>query len=202
MTNYDASCWCFWSLQVPVSALAKSNVIQVCAMDESSNMQPRDMYPNATSMMNNWMFRVAVLREEQTDGVRLHFEHPTSVTPGAAPGWMERLKNSGQDPTRPRFGDDGKRPQAPATTLANTDNVAETPMTKPGVDRKITLEELEAQDKEHPWFVVRGEVYDGTAFLKDHPGGGDSILLVAGEDASEDFMAIHSADGRAQLAKV
>jgi nitrate reductase (NAD(P)H) len=176
-------------------------VIQVCAMDESSNMQPRDMYSNATSMMNNWMFRVAVLRTPHADGVLLRFEHPTSVTPGAATGWMERLKANGQDPTRPHFGDDQDAPKS-TTAMTNTNIVAETPMTKPGVDRKITLEELHAQDKEHPWFVVRGEVYDGTTFLKDHPGGGDSILLVAGDDASEDFMAIHSADGRAQLAKV
>lgn len=75
-------------------------------------------------------------------------------------------------------------------------------MIKPGVDRKITPEELAAQDKQRPWFVVRGEVYDGTPFLKEHPGGADSILLVAGEDASEDFIAIHSADGRAKLANV
>jgi nitrate reductase (NAD(P)H) len=74
-------------------------------------------------------------------------------------------------------------------------------MLKEGVNRTITMEEL----KEHsgpaqPWFVVAGEVYDGTGFLKDHPGGGDSITLVAGEDATEDFMAIHSPQGKKQLA--
>jgi nitrate reductase (NAD(P)H) len=87
-------------------------------------------------------------------------------------------------------------------SAVNTNLVPETPMTKPDVDRKITLEELEAQPKDAPWFVVRGEVYDGTGFLKEHPGGADSILLVAGEDASEDFINIHSADGRAKLAQV
>jgi nitrate reductase (NAD(P)H) len=75
-------------------------------------------------------------------------------------------------------------------------------MTNPNVKRKISPEELQGQDKEKPWFVVHGEVYDGTGFLKEHPGGGDSILLVAGEDATEDFMAIHSADGQAKLAQV
>ena len=58
------------------------------------------------------------------------------------------------------------------------------------------------QRKEQPWFVVRGEVYDGTPFLTAHPGGPDSIFLVAGEDATEDFLAIHSAEGRAKLAEV
>ena len=30
-------------------------------------------------------------------------------------------------------------------------------------------------------------VYDGTGFLKDHPGGAESITLMAGEDATEDL---------------
>jgi nitrate reductase (NAD(P)H) len=44
------------------------------------------------------------------------------------------------------------------------------------------------------------QVYNGASFLKDHPGGGHSITLVAGEDATEDFMAIHSSDAKKQLA--
>jgi len=42
------------------------------------------------------------------------------------------------------------------------------------------------------WFVVKGNVYDSSAYNKDHPGGVDSILMVAGEDATVDFEAIHS----------
>jgi nitrate reductase (NAD(P)H) len=61
-------------------------------------------------------------------------------------------------------------------------------------------------------------VYDGSGFMKDHPGGGESISLVAGQDAvssiwkliaceasdvcddqTEDFMSIHSPQGRAML---
>lgn len=53
-----------------------------------------------------------------------------------------------------------------------------------------------------PQFVVNGEVYDATAYLNDHPGGPDSIFLVAGQDASEDFMAIHSSDAKKKLAEV
>ena len=45
------------------------------------------------------------------------------------------------------------------------------------------------------------QVYDGTDYLEQHPGGASSITLVAGEDASEDFMAIHSSDAKRQLAK-
>jgi nitrate reductase (NAD(P)H) len=45
-------------------------------------------------------------------------------------------------------------------------------------------------------------VYDGTGYLADHPGGADSILLAAGEDATEDFMAIHSPDAKKKMAAV
>ena len=64
----------------------------------------------------------------------------------------------------------------------------------------ITAKDLQEHANEtNPWFVVNGHVYDGTSFLENHPGGGESITLVAGEDASEDFMAIHSMDAKAQL---
>lgn len=68
--------------------------------------------------------------------------------------------------------------------------------------RQVTLLEMRTQARDKPWFIVDGEVYDGTGFLRDHPGGESSILLVAGEDASEDFRAIHSADARARLRQV
>jgi nitrate reductase (NAD(P)H) len=53
------------------------------------NMQPRDMYLNATSMMNNCMFKVTVTKALLEDGtVELHFEHPT-LAGTASGGWME-----------------------------------------------------------------------------------------------------------------
>jgi nitrate reductase (NAD(P)H) len=93
-------------------------------------------------------------------------------------------------------------------------------MTRPEVSRKIAPEEVQAQDKTKPWvrmrippkfvraswivsqFVVNGEVYDASSYLGEHPGGPDSIFLVAGEDATEDFMAIHSSDAKKKLAEV
>nr|AAL17669.1 assimilatory nitrate reductase heme domain [synthetic construct] len=42
------------------------------------------------------------------------------------------------------------------------------------------------------WIVVHGNVYNATRFLKDHPGGSDSILINAGTDCTEEFDAIHS----------
>lgn len=37
-------------------------------------------------------------------------------------------------------------------------------------------------------------------FLGDHPGGSESIKLAAGEDATDDFMGIHSSAAKKQLA--
>lgn len=42
-------------------------------------------------------------------------------------------------------------------------------------------------------------MYDGTPFLKDHPGGAESILLASGMDSSDDFNAIHSAKAKKML---
>jgi nitrate reductase (NAD(P)H) len=64
-------------------------------------------------------------------------------------------------------------------------------MTKDGLEKVITLAELREHDKEDsPWFVVNGEVYDGTAFLEGHPGGASSITSAAALDSSDEFMAI------------
>jgi len=168
----------------------------VRSSDEGSAVQPRDMYWHALGMMNNWWFRVAVNKTEDDDKVVLHFEHP-AVVGTASKGWMERMQASGHDITKPIFGKNTSEQKSPETQP----KIADVPLTKPGVTRKITSEELKKQDREQPWFVINGEVYDGTPFLNEHPGGGDSIILVAGEDASEDFFAIHSAEGKAKLSQ-
>ena len=62
------------------------------------------------------------------------------------------------------------------------------------------MEEVEKHDTaESAWFVYEGRVYDATPFLKEHPGGADSILLVAGTDATDEFNAIHSTRAKKML---
>ncbi len=39
----------------------------------------------------------------------------------------------------------------------------------------------EHDSRESSWFVYEGKVYDATKFLNDHPGGPESILIVAGQ---------------------
>lgn len=109
-------------------------------------------------------------------------------------GWMQRLQDLGQNILEPIFTEPVAKEDLEILKLSKIKAKKITiVMTKEGVDRKITREELVAHNSPaEPWFVVDGEVYDGTGFMKQHPGGAESITIVAGEDASEDFMAIHS----------
>jgi nitrate reductase (NAD(P)H) len=103
-------------------------------------------------MMNNWWFRVAV--HQQDDGRSVRFEHPTLAGVHAG-GWMERLKDEGQDILKPVF---GKRPDAPGPSTLKPIVKKEVSMVKESIKRIITAEELKAHtDPDHPWFVVRGE---------------------------------------------
>ncbi|KAJ5578256.1 nitrate reductase (NADPH) niaD or niiA-Penicillium chrysogenum [Penicillium hispanicum] len=175
-------CWSFWSLNIPIADLESSDGLLVRAMDDALTAQPRDMYWSVLGMMNNPWFRVAITKE----GNSLKFEHPTHPT--KAGGWMERVKKAGGDLTNGNWGEriEGEDPVEP-------EPVKEINMKKEGLNRQIDLKELKENSScEKPWFVVNGEVYDGTAFLEGHPGGAISITASAGLDVSEDFLAIHS----------
>lgn len=84
-------CWCFWPINIPLSELATAKDLLVRAMDESMNVQPRDMYWNFMGMMNNLWFRVTINKE----GGILRFEHPTQPAMMSG-GWMEKVKNAGK----------------------------------------------------------------------------------------------------------
>lgn len=176
-------CWCFWYYDIPVDDLANAKDIFVRSMDESMNIQPRDMYWSVLGMMNNPWFRVTVSRENDY----LRFEHPTqpALIPG---GWMERVKKAGGNLTNGYWGEQIGGEQAPEPV---TEAAGEIKMTKDGLVKSITIDELRKHDNEkEPWFVVNGEVYDGTGFLDGHPGGASSITSAAGLDSSDEFMAI------------
>ncbi|RAH40002.1 nitrate reductase NiaD [Aspergillus brunneoviolaceus CBS 621.78] len=175
-------CWIFWSLDIAIPELADTDAILVRAMDEALSIQPRDMYWSVLGMMNNPWFRVSITKE---NGM-LFFEHPTDPTgPG---GWMERVKKAGGDLANGNWGErhEGEEPAVPEVEK-------EINMKKEGMTRVIDLQDFKSNSSEEkPWFVVNGEVYDGTAFLEGHPGGAQSIISSAGLDVSEDFLAIHS----------
>ncbi|BCR86405.1 nitrate reductase NiaD [Aspergillus chevalieri] len=175
-------CWCFWSLDIAITELENSSAILVRAMDESLAIQPRDMYWSVLGMMNNPWFRVAITKE---DGI-LKFEHPSHpVLPG---GWMERVKKAGGELTNGNWGEGQEGEE-----LVVPEPVQEINMKKDGLNKEISLQELQTQSANGvPWFVVNGEVYDGTGFLEGHPGGAQSIISSAGQDVSDEFNEIHS----------
>ncbi|KAA8894892.1 nitrate reductase [Sphaerosporella brunnea] len=180
-------CWCFWQLPIAVNRLVNAEDVVLRAMDESMTIQPRDMYWSVLGMMHNAWFRIAIRKD--SDGM-LRFEHPT--VPMAQPkGWMDRVKKEGGDFANGNWGEKVK---------GQVDDSAEMPepvkkvkMTNDEAKRIIEIEELRAHDnKDEPWFVVSGEVYDGTPFLKEHPGGAVSIISAAGQDVTDEFVGIHS----------
>jgi nitrate reductase (NAD(P)H) len=177
-------CWCFWHLDIPIADLAQAQDVMVRCMDEGMMVQPRDLYWSVLGMMNNPWFRVVIHKE---DG-HLRFEHPTqpALIPG---GWMERVKNEGGNITNGFWGEKvAGEEDTPEETA-----VQDICMTNPKVDRQIAIDELRKHDGEdEPWFVVNGEVYDGTPFLEGHPGGAASIFGAAGQDATEEFMTIRT----------
>ncbi|KAF7797261.1 hypothetical protein EIP86_008454 [Pleurotus ostreatoroseus] len=174
-------------------------------MDESMNTQPRDIrYLNATSMMNNWWFRVAIRKILVANGTELYFEHP-AVVGTSRPGWMTRMKAEGLGVLQPNFAPNSNTERSCElhSTLPSVSSLKHgvVTMTRDDVHTKITAEEFREQGKDQDWFVVDGEVYNAKEYLKEHPGGADSILLASGDDATDDFVTIHSDDAKRKLAE-
>lgn len=56
----------------------------------------------------------------------------------------------------------------------------------------FTREEVKKHCKpDDAWVIVDGDVYDISKFAKLHPGGKQTLLDYAGEDATEDFFGLH-----------
>ncbi|KAL3356127.1 hypothetical protein AABB24_017008 [Solanum stoloniferum] len=56
----------------------------------------------------------------------------------------------------------------------------------------ITAEELKKHNKrEDVWISVQGKVYNVTDWIKQHPGGDIPILNLAGQEATDAFIAFH-----------
>ncbi len=54
--------------------------------------------------------------------------------------------------------------------------------------KSISLSELSKHNKSNDcWVAIRGNVYDVTSYLDEHPGGADLILNFCGEDATSAY---------------
>jgi len=144
-------------------------------------------------MGNNQVFRVKVHMDKTAAGEHVfRFEHPTQ--PGQQTGgWMTKLA---EKPVSAGFGKliDLQGDAEPAAAAA--------PEPPKGDKKTFTMAEVEKHNTEEDvWIVVNDKVYDCTDYLELHPGGIDSIIINAGEDATEDFVAIHSMKATKMLEK-
>ncbi|CAF1013340.1 unnamed protein product [Adineta steineri] len=187
-------CWCFWNIEVPIMKLSQAKDIVVRAMDENMNIQPRDMYWNVLSMLNNCWHRLTITKQQNVNALK--FDHPTvpALTKG---GWMEKVKEEGGELTDGFWGSGSV-----ATTHLQEKKLSTIKMINESITRVITEEELSQHNKDgDAWIAVNKHVYDVSKYLKDHPGGIDAIVLASGMDASDDFMAIHSDHAKGMLIK-
>ncbi|KAH7314904.1 hypothetical protein KP509_21G026600 [Ceratopteris richardii] len=178
-------CWCFWEVDINVMEMLQAKELSVRAWDNSMNSQPQNLTWNVTGMMNNCWFTVRINPcKPKGGGIGLAFEHPTQ--PGnLSGGWMVTGSSSETEEKRKQ-----------TSTLSKSFS---SPILNRSV-RQITIAELKRHNtRESPWIVVHNSVYDCTNFLKDHPGGSDSILINAGTDCTEEFDAIHSLKAKAML---
>lgn len=177
-------CWMFWEYTVDkfmfLNTATSSGELRCRAWDEASNTQPKDITWNLMGMGNNCHFTVKVIPKQSSGTFVLEFLHPTVPGP-ASGGWMPPPK-----PVEPV-----ETPRPPKSESA------------PQLSKMVktyTMDEVAKHNSEDSaWIVVDGRVYDATPYLDDHPGGAASIVMNAGDDATEEFMAIHSAGAKKML---
>mmetsp|Transcript_29837 Transcript_29837/g.43981 ORF Transcript_29837/g.43981 Transcript_29837/m.43981 type:complete len:932 (+) Transcript_29837:87-2882(+) len=168
-------CWCFWEYEVPIMRMLRAKQMMVRAWDTGLNTQPMNFTWNVMGMMNNCTFKVRIHDASEGNGLSLKFEHPTQ--PGVLPGgWM-----------------------VPKVEVQAAVQVEKKVEAKAGVKYFTEEEVAKHTERDDAWFIYDGKVYDATPFMDDHPGGADSILLTAGEDATEEFDSLHSEKAKKML---
>lgn len=133
--------------------------------------------------MNNCWFRVKTnVCKPHKGEIGIVFEHPTQAG-NQSGGWMakerhlERSSNENQTLKK-----------SISSPFMNT------------TSKMYSFSEVKKHNNaDSAWIIVHGHVYDATRFLKDHPGGADSILINAGTDCTEEFDAIHSDKAKKML---
>eukprot|EP00177_Eucheuma_denticulatum_P008193 GFKZ01014914.1.p1 GENE.GFKZ01014914.1~~GFKZ01014914.1.p1 ORF type:complete len:918 (+),score=135.57 GFKZ01014914.1:154-2907(+) len=176
--------WMFWEYTIDkfllLNTATGSGEIRCRAWDEASNTQPKDITWNLMGMGNNCHFTVKVQPKQSSGSFALEFLHPTVPGP-ASGGWMPPPK-----------------PVAPSTAPPPSKSTSAPALSS--MVKSYTMSEVAKHNSEESaWIVVDGKVYDATPYLDDHPGGAASIVMNAGTDATEDFMAIHSTSAKKML---
>ncbi|KAI5004473.1 hypothetical protein ZWY2020_031716 [Hordeum vulgare] len=66
----------------------------------------------------------------------------------------------------------------------------------------ISTKELQAHAAaDDLWISISGDVYDVTPWLRHHPGGEVPLITLAGQDATDAFMAYHPPSMRPHLCR-
>jgi nitrate reductase (NAD(P)H) len=188
-------CWIWWTYKLKVSDLIGCKEIWVRAWDDANMCQPNDPTWNLMGMGNNQVFRVKVHLDKNEQGEHIfRFEHPTQ--PGQQQGgWMTRTADK---PISAGFGRLLDMQGEVESVQAKQEEKKEEPQGK----KLLKMEEVQKHNTEHDaWIIVNNKVYDCTSYLDLHPGGADSIIINAGGDATEDFVAIHSTKATKMLEK-
>ncbi|KAJ3689963.1 hypothetical protein LUZ61_019127 [Rhynchospora tenuis] len=177
-------CWCFWYVKIDMLHLLGAKEIAVRAWDESNNTQPDKLNWNVMGMFNNTWYRVRKHTSRTDKGeTGLVFEHPVQPANGAG-GWMAHKKQLAGAENAQTI----KESTAPSMSTST---------------KQYTMEEVSKHStRESAWIVIHGHVYDCTSYIKDHPGGADSILINAGTDCTEEFDSIHSGKAKDLLEKL
>mmetsp|Transcript_15424 Transcript_15424/g.29091 ORF Transcript_15424/g.29091 Transcript_15424/m.29091 type:complete len:924 (+) Transcript_15424:130-2901(+) len=190
-------CWIWWTFKIKVADLIGCNEIWCRAWDEANNCQSVHPTWNLMGMGNNHVFRIKIHLDKAASGEHVfRFEHPTQ--PGQQKGgWMTKATGK---PESAGFG------RLLEVEEGETHDVvpANDPKPSTAIDAKklYTMEEIEKHNTESDaWIIVNDKVYDCTEYLELHPGGSDSILINAGGDSTEDFVAIHSSKATKMLEK-
>lgn len=189
-------CWAWWDYELKVADLVGCKEIWCRAWDESNMCQPDHPTWNLMGMGNNQVFRLKVHMDKKSSGEHVfRFEQPTQ--PGQLTGgWMTKLAgkpvSAGFGKLLDIAGDAASAAPAPAAAEKKDTSGKKT----------FTMEEVRKHNTEEDcWIIVNNRVYDATEYLELHPGGTDSIVINAGEDATEDFVAIHSMKATKMLEK-
>jgi nitrate reductase (NAD(P)H) len=188
-------CWTWWDYELKVADLVGCKEIWCRAWDESNMCQPDHPTWNLMGMGNNQVFRLKVHMDKKSSGEHVfRFEQPTQ--PGQlSGGWMTKLAN------KPVSAGYGKLLDMAGDAIAAAPAAAAEKKDTSG-KKTFTMEEVRKHSTEEDcWIIVNNRVYNATEYLELHPGGIDSIAINAGEDATEDFVAIHSMKATKMLEK-
>jgi cytochrome b involved in lipid metabolism len=84
---------------------------------------------------------------------------------------------------------------ATSSSSGDTSSGSGTTGTTPGLGTTVALtaaEVLKHSTGTDCWSVIKGEVYDLTSYVKDHPGGASLIKAICGKDGSTSFASQHA----------